>query len=158
MQPNSSLLCSEEPAPGPYFKLNEFSSHFPTCFFNIHFHIIFPCVSWSSIWSLSFMFADQNFVCIYSFPYMLHVHTFNLLHLIILIMFVKKYKLWSSSLHNFTQSLKYLSSCKYSLAFCLNHVCGVCVADYFYEYVIRNLTVMIMKYVYSNIEEIKLFF
>lgn len=31
-------------------------------------------------------------------------------------------------------------------------------AEYFYEYVIRNLTAILMKYVYGNIEEIKLYF
>jgi hypothetical protein len=34
-------------------------------FFNIYFNIIFPSMPRSSLWSLSFRFLHQNFICTY---------------------------------------------------------------------------------------------
>jgi hypothetical protein len=41
MQPESSLLCSQKPATGPYPEPDESSPHSPTLFLKIHFNIIY---------------------------------------------------------------------------------------------------------------------
>jgi len=63
MEPEGSLLCSQEPATDPYPQPDE-SSQLPILFSKIHFHIILPFMPKSSYWPSPFRISNQNFVFI----------------------------------------------------------------------------------------------
>jgi len=67
MEPEGSLLCSQEPATGTYPEQDVSSPH-PHNYFKIRSNIILPSTSRSSEWSTPFRFYDQNFVCV-SYPH-----------------------------------------------------------------------------------------
>jgi len=61
MEPESSLLCSQEPTTGPYPKLDASVHTFPPCFPKMQSIIIFTSMPRSSKQSLPFGFSNKNF-------------------------------------------------------------------------------------------------
>jgi hypothetical protein len=58
MEPESSLLRSQEHTTGPYPGPDDSSPHLHVLFYEIHFNIMFPSTS-----NLSQLFLDQNCIC-----------------------------------------------------------------------------------------------
>jgi hypothetical protein len=92
MQSESSLLCSYEPATGPYPEPDELVHKFPPYFPKIDYNIIFPSTSRPSKWSLRWHFPTKT---LYTFLISLVRATcptnFILIEFIILIMFGEAY-------------------------------------------------------------------
>jgi hypothetical protein len=87
----------------PYPEPDQSNPYYPSLS-KIHFNIILPPLSKCSYWSLSSWFSHQNPVCIPRLPLRATcLVDLILLHLIILIILRKWYKLWSSSLWSFLQ-------------------------------------------------------
>jgi len=63
MEPEGSILCSQEPTTDPYPEPDTCNPHL-LYFSKIHSNIIFPCTPRSSKWSLTIGFSDQHFVLI----------------------------------------------------------------------------------------------
>jgi len=75
---------------------------FPPCLFWIHFNIMLPLLPNSSKWCLTVRFLHQEPVCISLLFHDTASPTYPMsLDLIIVVMFVEEYKLWSSSLVSF---------------------------------------------------------
>jgi hypothetical protein len=76
--------------------------HTLTPYRNIHFNIVLPSTPKSYDWSLPFRLSNQNFVCIYDLPIVLHALPISSsLIFIIPVIFLEEYILWSSSLRIF---------------------------------------------------------
>jgi hypothetical protein len=58
MEPEDSLLCSQEPSIGPNPKPDQSIPHHPILS-KMHFNTVYPPMSWSSQWSLSFWLSHQ---------------------------------------------------------------------------------------------------
>ena len=83
-----------------------------TCTFQIYFEFIIPFASFYSKWPLSFRLSDLSAACIFSSPMRVtrstHLIFFDL---IILIIFGKECKSYSSSFRSFQHLLLFLVSC-----------------------------------------------
>lgn len=62
MEPEASLLCSQESRKCPYTKSAETSPHHHTLFFKINFNIVFPSVPWSSNWPV-LLRSSKKYYC-----------------------------------------------------------------------------------------------
>jgi len=60
MEPDGSLLCSQEPDTSLYPETDASVHIFPSYFPNIHSNIILPSVSRSCEWCHPFRFSNQN--------------------------------------------------------------------------------------------------
>ena len=96
MNPNVSLLHSQDPATCPYHVPDQ-SSHVPIPLPKMHFNIIFPCTLGSSKWSLSLRFPHQNHLCTSPLSHKCYVPPCLVLDLIARIMFAEEYRSLSSS-------------------------------------------------------------
>jgi hypothetical protein len=45
MEPTGSLLCSQDPAIGPYPELDKFKQHFPVYLFEIYWNVILSSIA-----------------------------------------------------------------------------------------------------------------
>jgi hypothetical protein len=72
MEPESSLLRSQEPATDPYSKPDESSPRPHLKLFKIHFNITLVSRCSSSKWSYSFVFSYQKFIYIISHACRVH--------------------------------------------------------------------------------------
>jgi hypothetical protein len=104
MEPEGSLLCSQEPATGYYPDPDETNPHPQPYFPKIHFNIILPSTPRSSRWSHPSGFTTKivrPFLISYIYPKCpAHLIFLNLIILII-VGEEKAYKLRSSSLYSF---------------------------------------------------------
>jgi len=72
MEPQRSLLCSEESSTGSYPEPNASSPHLRTLFPKIHSNNILPFKPVSYNWPLPFGFPTSIFIHLSSLPYVLH--------------------------------------------------------------------------------------
>jgi hypothetical protein len=94
MELEGSLICSQEPATGPYPEL-DYAVRITITYFSNSYSNILPLISRSSERSLSFWLSNQNLIWIYLFPDAYYMRV--LLDLNILILFVVENKLRNSS-------------------------------------------------------------
>jgi hypothetical protein len=59
MEPEGLLLRSQEPSTGPILSQIDPVHTIPSYLSKIHFNIVYPPMSWSSQWSLSFLIFHQ---------------------------------------------------------------------------------------------------
>jgi len=105
MEPEGSLRVHKNPSLVPILRQKNPVYNSKYCFTNINSNIIFPSTPRSSTWSFPFKFSNQNFVCISHLYHACHMSCYLILiDLIILVIFVKAYKLWSSRLPPFPPS------------------------------------------------------
>jgi len=96
MNPNSSLLHSQDTATCPYLEPDQ-SSHVPISLPKFNFNIIFPSTPGYPKWPLSLRFPHQNHICTSPLPHICYVPPYLFLDLIIRIIFAEEYRTLSSS-------------------------------------------------------------
>jgi hypothetical protein len=73
MEPECSILCSQEPSTGPNLNhmnpIHAISSYLS----KIHSNIVHPPTWWSSQWSLSFWLSHQYSTCIHLLPHSCYI-------------------------------------------------------------------------------------